>query len=186
MCSSRKWMRASTFVVAAPCLDPSPAACGLVHGGSIKTNCRNKSTKVSISYDIHMQVTERSKGQPVPKWALKREREHEATNPGPSLRDALTTGRLDESFKEPSESKAAKTDKRHDDHGRHADFTHDNTTDSTADYDATPFLPSKLITVPGGEGGGRMQLWGTYGVQTWMNVLGQLQLHQPQQQLQQQ
>ena len=36
-----------------------------------------------VHIHIHMPATERSKGQAVPKWALKKEREHEASNPGP-------------------------------------------------------------------------------------------------------
>ena len=103
-------MRTGTDAYVAPCPDPSLTACGLLHGGSIKTDGCNKNTKVRTRYDIHMQAIERSTGQPVPKWALKREREHEAKNPGPSLRDALATGRLEGSFKEPSGNKDAKTD----------------------------------------------------------------------------
>ena len=38
---------------------------------------------IHVHIHIHMPVIERSKGQAVPKWALKKEREHEASNPGP-------------------------------------------------------------------------------------------------------
>ena len=62
----------------------------------MRTRTPRKRKRAGPARNEDRQGTERSKGQPVPKWDLKQEREHEANNPGPNAREGMIKGRAAE------------------------------------------------------------------------------------------
>ena len=61
-----------------------------------RTRTPRERRRAGLARNEDRQGTERSKGQPVPKWDLKQEREHEAKNPGPNAREGMIKGRAAE------------------------------------------------------------------------------------------